>query len=1379
MASPNLSPSPGISPVLTTSPFFGGQGASAPSAPSRPATHGSPPRATPQRDPQATLLAELGLAYSGLEGFDEAASVGQAQLGQHMQSQLKNLLDAAADTPRPLGSPLGNSGTAAFSPQVRGSSSPKAQAALVRSCELRAPGPEYQGPKLEPEATVTLDFVMSLVRHFQHQRNVPLPARYLCRLLEDAEKILEIRDKDGPVHQLSLASKPSRRPHETENLVIVGDLHGQLADLLWIFFKVGVPSPNNRFLVNGDICDRGENATEIWALLFAFMSLWPESIYVHRGNHEDRLLNMDYHCGGFYDEVLRKYGRQGTGQMIYEKFGRIFARLPLASVIDNQIFVVHGGLSRGAPGSFLRLLRANRTRNPEIPSASMGASAVDLAFIDAMWADPQEYPGSSQNPRGPGLSAFGPDVTERFLAETGYALVVRSHQVPPNNDGFYVHHKGKLFTVFSASNYCGLTGNQGAVLVVKKDSQIEAVRHMAPPFEALQEVTIEAPEVADETPAAVRRTRQLQRQSTAGQVELREAQASLKDEERAQKMYQEVFHHASRWVVEKKAELFSFWEQCESSPPKGFITKREWEAITLALPTPCAFAQLSSHVLQDSLTAFSRDDFISYGTSLASEWTGSVTVDVCGLCGLEAADMAEAMNKKVEDACGQEGLGLRRLLRHAKAQPYDLVVLMAGTNDLEDSRTAAAPIATCIKCLHTACHVEGIPTVALSVPHNRLVHRQLKKNTYKERWTRVNALLEAWSLADGRHEGVMAYVDVSQLVPWSTPSFWDEDGLHFTAAGATALGRALAPRLLAALRDAAAAAPRPVPRPQALAEAMPMRLKVDACPGSPGGSGDVEMKDVGKSWLFYGDSLTAGYHAFGCLFEPYALALGEVLQMTEPHELWVCGLSGLAATELLERKSAPFISDAVGRTGHGLERLLSEKTFDLAFIMLGTNDLTDSEDEEIFSAIRQIHEECHRCQVKTVALGVPPSGAAARHRSVGDSRAKVNQQLQAWASSNSMTIFVDTGDLLPWEKDSELWELDGLHFSRLGSQTLGRRLAEHLVPLLREREQSGGEPNRKKKRAGSAARGRRGCGEDGMKAVVGEQMNWKTIGKVLRVKDTLTKEVDYRAFLGRFRVTVVGGPAGGQRWAEELLGRFYGRLLALKGDAGSLEELEGFLGGDDGQVSANDALKAFQWVLGNYITEEQTKALLRTLAAHALPDPSPVGRPLGVFEFLSRLDICFQQQASLNSKGSEKRLEKASPWARSVLGRLGRLLWMEDAEGSPKAASARMLQVFRYFDKDGDGLLQREEFSQAVKQLLAEYKEDLPEMLKAESASDERIAELVDLVDISGDGLVNYLEFLHAFQPVDRTPGRGLRKGSLGVPSSPHMFLVRKRKLQT
>ena len=33
-----------------------------------------------------------------------------------------------------------------------------------------------------------------------------------------------------------------------------------------------------------------------------------------------------------------------------------------------------------------------------------------------------------------------------------------------------------------------------------------------------------------------------------------------------------------------------------------------------------------------------------------------------------------------------------------------------------------------------------------------------------------------------------------------------------------------------------------------------------------------------------------------------------------------------------------------------------------------------------------------------------------------------------------------------------------------------------------------------------------------------------------------------------------------------------------------------------------------------------------------------------------------------------------------------------------------------------------------------------PQSVEAESASDDKIDELVDLVDISGDGLVNYLE---------------------------------------
>lgn len=436
----------------------------------------------------------------------------------------------------------------------------------------------------------------------------------------------------------------------------------------------------------------------------------------------------------------------------------------------------------------------------------------------------------------------------------------------------------------------------------------------------------------------------------------------------------------------------------------------------------------------DSLTAFPVDGYVSYGCALAEGWPGAV-VEVCGFCGLEAAEMLESMEvREVEDACGQVGPGLRKLLRRAdqQGQSYDMVILMAGTNDLQDMRSAPAPIATCIKDLHTTCHVEGVRTVCLSVPPNQC----LKNARYHERWTRVNNLLRSWCEGEGRQEGVALYVDVQQILPYSdstSSSLWNEDGLHFSKLGADTLGRSLLEPLRSLSRSGVG---KLAAWPHALAQPMPMRLEIsEAVVSAP-------MEPV--KWLFYGDSLTAGFHAFGRLFAPYAAALGEELKLSEPHELWVCGLSGLEATELMKKKTSPQIRDAVRRTGPGIERLLSEKTFDLAFIMLGTNDLASGEDEETFNAIKKIHEACHAVKLRTVALLVPPSQAVAKFRDIADSREKVNDLLQQWAKVTPMTHSVDTGELLPFSKDSEFWEIDGLHFSRLGSRLLGQRLAQRI-----------------------------------------------------------------------------------------------------------------------------------------------------------------------------------------------------------------------------------------------------------------------------------------------------------------------------------------------
>merc|ERR1719476_397954 len=111
---------------------------------------------------------------------------------------------------------------------------------------------------------------------------------------------------------------------------------------------------------------------------------------------------------------------------------------------------------------------------------------------------------------------------------------------------------------------------------------------------------------------------------------------------------------------------------------------------------------------------------------------------------------------------------------------------------------------------------------------------------------------------------------------------------------------------------------------------------------------------------------------------------------------------------------------------------------DIVLIMAGTNDVGVFEPpQRIMDHLQQLHGECHRRGIKTVALA-PTTREDPTYRAGRDS---VTSLLHQWSHMNSYVIaFADVEDLVPrsW---GALWDADGLHLASDGSRALGHCIA--------------------------------------------------------------------------------------------------------------------------------------------------------------------------------------------------------------------------------------------------------------------------------------------------------------------------------------------------
>ncbi|KAF7251010.1 Serine/threonine-protein phosphatase with EF-hands 1 [Varanus komodoensis] len=215
----------------------------------------------------------------------------------------------------------------------------------------------------------------------------PVPLLLLQRVVDSLEQIgeacggLQVGGEDGI--PLNIGSKPvsSRTLHSVSLTASVTDLLMQSGSATKEHSTAqlpeqagggtvqscanGLPSEENPYIFNGDFVDRGKNSTEILIILFAFLLVYPNHLHLNRGNHEDHIMNLRY---GFTKEVMKKY--RSYGKTILHLLQDVFSWLPLATLIDGKVLILHGGISDSTDLNFLKVFQRNKLKSVVRPRKS-------------------------------------------------------------------------------------------------------------------------------------------------------------------------------------------------------------------------------------------------------------------------------------------------------------------------------------------------------------------------------------------------------------------------------------------------------------------------------------------------------------------------------------------------------------------------------------------------------------------------------------------------------------------------------------------------------------------------------------------------------------------------------------------------------------------------------------------------------------------------------------------------------------------------------------------------------------------------------------------------------------------------------------------------
>ena len=396
---------------------------------------------------------------------------------------------------------------------------------------------------------VTLEFVLKMINAFKD--GIDLHYQYAQHIIFHVARHLE--HKESIVTDITIP--------DGARLVVVGDLHGQLDDLLTIFKVANFPSKTNLYLFNGDIVDRGSHSVQLLLIIYALKLVFPTSVYINRGNHEHRLMNARY---GFELQVKQLYD-----EALYELIQTSFNWLPIATLVEESAFIVHGGLTQYDTFSIDELRRIKRR---DLLPHPLVQTREEFILEQLLWSDPgRGGSGYINNRRGAGI-LFSAELTAAFLKKNNLQLILRSHQMV--DTGYSRCHGGKLVTIFSASNYCGTNDNLGAIAIFDADSgklhfmQYDAETNLLAYAPTLEKDSLDPKMVSVPSSASTTSSSGGSSSKASGHVRQKSTTDSQRDET-LQKLHER--------ILRKRHTLYMAFVQLDKK--SGFVTLNDWAAV--------------------------------------------------------------------------------------------------------------------------------------------------------------------------------------------------------------------------------------------------------------------------------------------------------------------------------------------------------------------------------------------------------------------------------------------------------------------------------------------------------------------------------------------------------------------------------------------------------------------------------------------------------------------------------------------------------------------------------------------------------------------------------------------------------------------------------